>query len=617
MCLRYCEPPRSIYYHFLSHEAAFRPGSNLKKMKMMKSINLFPKTKLFKVESMRSLLCFAGLTLILLGLPLAGAAQYADGPIDLRMWVAESYTSNPGSDEGGDPAEHRWDWEFEDNLTGNLGSVPGCVEFTSSTYAGGWHDHPNRLIKSYIGAANTPSTLNWVASTANGSSYWEEDEPGNCHFNRGDDALCVLSTVGAPLAIRSVTPPHTYGYAQLFSEGYCDLGARIRVFYTTPAPASATGPAGPVAAGSSANFTAKPPAGSVEGGWASGVVFDYELETAPGSGDFNLACDGCSADVNLTMPNTPGTYKMRIRAHYSSGRPSQAYFQLSVEVSEPASGLPSPWAGSTVGGGFAAYNYNPSKGFTLETSTTNYDPLADNLGYIHRSLCGNGEIVVQIKSIDGPGYGGVFVRESTAPNSKEAGLATDFSPLLRWEQRATTGGAKQVSALNRPNARWLKLQRWGDWIFAYISSNGASFTYIYGAFIPMNNCVEIGFGAYSYIPGVPVAVVFDNVSVLGNSASRPGAGSNPAGPAIEEQALQPSLFPNPATDMLAIRFGAVVEQPTIMRLRNELGQVIGQRRLEIPADRADWDVSALRPGMYLIELITDGQPPQALRFIKR
>lgn len=569
---------------------------------------------------MRPLLYLTSIFVLLLGLPEKGLAQYLDGPIDLRMWVSQSYVSQTGSDGPGEPAEHRWDWEFEDNYTGKLGSIPGCIEYSSSTYTGGWYVHPTKLIKSYLNATKTPSTFNWVADGTNGSSYWEEDAAGNCHFSNGDEALCVLGNVGAPIAIRSVVPPHTYGEAELFSAGGCSLGARVRVFYTCPAPAAATGPATVVAAGTNGHFTASPPLGSVEGGWANAMVYHYEMETEPDSGVYEMACEDCSGDVDIIMPNQPGVYRMRVRAEYTAGFPSRGYIELIVKVGTPE-GLPSPWTGSTVGEGSAEYSYNASaEAFSIQTSATNYDLTADNFGFIHTELCGDGEIVVKVKSIDGPGYGGVVIRETNAPNARGAALFSNLTPILRWEHRDRPGGAKQVRAFNALFPSWLKIQRWGNWIFAYSSPDGVRFYYVNAVNIAMNSCVNLGFGAYSYIPGVDATVVFSNVSITGGVALRGGGGGN-SGSGVqanaESQPMEPSLFPNPASDNLTIRFGALIEQPTSLRLRNNLGQLIEQSRLEVPAERTEWNVSGLNPGLYLMEITTEGQPPKVLRFMKK
>ncbi|MCB0547520.1 MAG: T9SS type A sorting domain-containing protein, partial [Phaeodactylibacter sp.] len=81
--------------------------------------------------------------------------------------------------------------------------------------------------------------------------------------------------------------------------------------------------------------------------------------------------------------------------------------------------------------------------------------------------------------------------------------------------------------------------------------------------------------------------------------------------------LEPQLFPNPATNDITIEMGGVIEQATTLRLRNQLGQVIEQRRLDVPAEQMRWEVSSLNPGLYIIEIQTEGLPPKVLRFMKR
>ncbi|MCB0556296.1 MAG: T9SS type A sorting domain-containing protein [Phaeodactylibacter sp.] len=88
-----------------------------------------------------------------------------------------------------------------------------------------------------------------------------------------------------------------------------------------------------------------------------------------------------------------------------------------------------------------------------------------------------------------------------------------------------------------------------------------------------------------------------------------------------------SLFPNPARDVVTVhfselQFGGVnntsskLEFGGTIRLRNELGQLLEERQLDGPAERLEWNVSHLRPGLYLMEVIEEGQAPQVLRFVK-
>lgn len=278
-------------------------------------------------------LMFIGLFL-LIG-PSLGLAQYNDGPIDLSLRVTHSYIS-PG-DQGVEigPEEHRWDWLFEDNL-GNTYDIPGCISYNVHNWGGGWRNHTDVGIVNFSNAVNTPSTFNWKADGPNGSSYWENDTGGSCTYNsNGDDNLCYLSGAGSARAIRSITPPHTPGTTTFFASGACSIGNRVRVFYTTPRPADVVVNSDmPVCPGGKVNITAKPPKGSAAGDWDDDIVFDYFRETSPGSGSFTSACNNCSGNVNLTMPNVAGMYKIRVKAQYKSTPNSKGFLEVKVTVGD-------------------------------------------------------------------------------------------------------------------------------------------------------------------------------------------------------------------------------------------------------------------------------------------
>jgi hypothetical protein len=131
----------------------------------------------------------------------------------------------------------------------------------------------------------------------------------------------------------------------------------------------------------------------------------------------------------------------------------------------------------------------------------------------------------------------------------------------------------------------------------------------------MDPCILAGVGSYTNIVGLPVTANFSNIEISGGVA--------PAIGTPEELELDYSfkannvrLFPNPASTSITIDFTEIVDLPTRMVLRNNLGQLIEQRPLEIPTVRTEWDISQLRDGIYFIEIRTEGDELKTLRFVK-
>ena len=81
----------------------------------------------------------------------------------------------------------------------------------------------------------------------------------------------------------------------------------------------------------------------------------------------------------------------------------------------------------------------------------------------------------------------------------------------------------------------------------------------------------------------------------------------------------PPAWSDQARDLVKLEFPALSslrQKATTLRLRNELGQLLEERRLDELPEQMDWDINTLNPGMYFIEVHAEGQLPQMLRLVK-
>ncbi len=355
-------------------------------------------------------------------------------------------------------------------------------------------------------------------------------------------------------------------------------------------------------------------------------------ETCPGDNDgsitVNASCSSCSGleysvgagfqASNVFTGLAAGNYTVTAR---DSGDPAcSATTTVSVGAGTGGNVLP-PWSTSDVGStGFMGndYSQNPCNGngtFTISgggnngaTSTT------DAVAFVKQTLCGDGSITAKIESVGQFGYGGLMIRESSAPGAKQASVFSNLTNVLRWEDRAATNGAKTVQAHYRPFPIWLRLERQGDWILGYYSTTGSSFSYVHAAYVPMSSCVEIGMASFATTVNVQGTATFSNVTVTGGGGV---ALETPEGwNADPSQAAEATLFPNPVRDLLTIELGSDAQARTRLVLRNELGQMIRQRVIDPGSFRKELNVSDLANGVYLIELRRDGEPAEVLRFVK-
>jgi surface protein len=345
--------------------------------------------------------------------------------------------------------------------------------------------------------------------------------------------------------------------------------------------------------------------------------------------DAAASSDNCSIDMVSFASTTYDctdegqTFTVPVSVTDIGGNAAACNATITVAVGDA---LPSGWSASDVGNSGSPGNdssFDPCSPNTTDgefvitgggnnaTSST-----TDNVAFSSQFLCGsNASITAKIESISAGGYGGLMMRETTAAGAKQVAIFSNLSSILRHEARYTTNGPKQVNAFFKPAPFWLRLQRQGDWIFAYYSNNGVSFSYVHGVFVPMNNCVEVGLASFTYNPGQQTTAVFSNVTVTGTPAPNAEVpGITEASQAKFQQGI--NLYPNPTRDIVNLTFEEGLSKDAIITLRNQLGQVVEQRELRAGDFTTEWNVSMLADGLYLFEIRQDGEAVQVLRLVK-
>jgi hypothetical protein len=344
--------------------------------------------------------------------------------------------------------------------------------------------------------------------------------------------------------------------------------------------------------------------------------------------DANASSDNCSID-NVDFPATTydcddvdQTFTVTVTVTDAGGNTASCDATITVLQGDD---LPDEWTSTDVGSSGAlgnAYVFDPCAGpsgsFAITgggnnaTSTT-----TDNIAFVSQFLCGSGvTITAKIESVGPNGYGGLMIRETTDAGAKQVAIFSNLTNVLRHESRSNTNAPKQINSFYKPVPIWLRLERMGDWVFAYYSTTGASFQYVHAVFVPMNNCVEVGMASFTFQPGQQSTTVFSNVSVSGGVAPGMGLPAPAENTALTSPQFGVSLFPNPTRHQVNMVFEEVLLQDATVTLRNPLGQVVEQRELPAGSNQAEWDVSMLADGIYLFEIRQQGKTPQILRLVK-
>jgi hypothetical protein len=339
--------------------------------------------------------------------------------------------------------------------------------------------------------------------------------------------------------------------------------------------------------------------------------------------DFDASTDNCSAiTVTSISPSSfdcddlMQTFDVLVTAQDDSGNSSTCI--ASITVFE-GTALPQPWVRADVGnpGAGNTYQYSPCSQppvYTVQAGAANNSQTADNLAVIAQTLCGDFSIEVKIEAVTPNGWAGLTARESTAPGSKMVGMYSNLGSVLRWESRLMNNAPKSINLFQRPFPYWLRLVRQGNLFIGYYSINGSSYSIANIQTIPMGSCLEVGAAAFTTMPGQTVTAVFSNLTASGGAAPISIAPGYAVEPAQAERAAR--LWPNPAREAFTLELPAAATK-TRLRLLNQLGQPLEERRVLPGESRLEWQIGHLSAGVYFVEVLADSPAEDGGRTVLR
>ncbi|NVK44291.1 MAG: calcium-binding protein [Oceanospirillaceae bacterium] len=165
--------------------------------------------------------------------------------------------------------------------------------------------------------------------------------------------------------------------------------------------------------------------------------------------------------------------------------------------------LPIGWSSKDIGWIWKKGQTNVSSGgFLIQASGLDIWNIGDSFHFASRNLNGDGEIVARINSLNKTHKwtkAGVMIRESDWTGSKNVFLAMTPENGIQLQHRSTANWVTRASNLHDYRiGTWLKLDRRGDLISAYISRDGFSWIKIGEVEISLNASVQIGLAVSSH-----------------------------------------------------------------------------------------------------------------------
>jgi regulation of enolase protein 1 (concanavalin A-like superfamily) len=344
-----------------------------------------------------------------------------------------------------------------------------------------------------------------------------------------------------------------------------------------------------------------------------------------------LSFDNCGiANLNVNISsfdcNDIGSSVVTVEARDEVGNVSNCTATVNIA---PSGDLPSSWSSTDIGQVTTGNDFSfdpcsapvPEDGEFMVVGSGNNatSSTTDNVAFASYAICGNGSITAKVESISSNGYGGLMIRESNAPGAKQVSVFSNMSSILRHETRYSTNAPKQISSFFKPSPFWLRLERQGSWIFAYYSTNGFSFQYVHGVFVPMQDCIEIGLASFTYLPWQQTEATFSNVSIQGTNGWGTDQLSEDFGinsPIIEMESANLTVYPNPAGEHIHLSINLMEALIDEVQLYNAMGQLIERKLGSDLSAQSSWSLEGLPDGVHFFKLLGKTRSDEVIQFVK-
>ncbi len=218
----------------------------------------------------------------------------------------------------------------------------------------------------------------------------------------------------------------------------------------------------------------------------------------------------------------PGSYIARLVVSNLSGLLGDTTQAITVNAPTPGNELPKPYSYDYIGTQSnlsAASSYLNGELVACSSGVDLYG-MNDEIGFVHRTMTGNGELIARLLSLDAvPDYGakaGLMIRESVASDAKYFDQLQTNAFGHRVEVRTQTAMTQtqigDIGAFGMPT--WMRLTRVNNQFTAYGSEDGQTWTPINGGTmaVDMTGDVQAGFVVTSVDASRRTCARFDHLS---------------------------------------------------------------------------------------------------------
>jgi len=150
----------------------------------------------------------------------------------------------------------------------------------------------------------------------------------------------------------------------------------------------------------------------------------------------------------------------------------------------------------------------------IQSSASRTAP-SEELTFLYQSLTGDSEVIARVMTMSGGGLegaSGVSVRTGLAPGAPAVTLWLTRSGQLALDSRQKAGGATARRLFKSPQqSPWVKLERRGDQVAAFLSTDGSQWTALGSAVLPSVGPVFVGLVGGSQDPTTRLIAILSDV----------------------------------------------------------------------------------------------------------
>lgn len=334
--------------------------------------------------------------------------------------------------------------------------------------------------------------------------------------------------------------------------------------------------------------------------------------------------DACGIDTILydaaiyTCEDIGGTYEVQVTSIDVNGNESSCTSTVSVQQSP---GLPPKWSVTGLNGSPGSATWD----ICTDNGTLNLWSGGDHSGsggspdgylFVHQPFCASkGGLQLDLGTVSGDSYIGLSARSSLLPDAAMVGLYWNGSGLLRWEVRGADGALREVTLLDAPNAKKIRLEYFnGTWRGRY-QILGAGWLNLAAVSMPQpaGSCFEVGVGGFTVDPSGSMSgsVSKVRVVVLEQQVWSPPVTSHTSGPG---NGL--IIWPNPTAGAAVLEWAVPLEAEAEVRIYGPLGQLaLPVQQAEAGQQQLKLDMERLPAGVYTVQCRSAGGPGQLVRII--